>query len=341
MKIFLSYRRKDLLVVGIVNALFDRLSAMYGAGNVFVDVDSVPLGQDFRKVLDNGVGQADVVLAIIGPQWMDLLQEKKTADNDYVRVEIESALNREIPVVPLLIGEAQMPKASELPDSLRQLAYCHGFKIDPRKRFESDANRLITELDRNYRIDSSMDPAIQNKPAAALPADHWKGIGAAVIICLVSAFGSIAVTPDSSKTLIAIGSILAFLFSLAWICGKYHISLVPSSEVGHLPKNRFVARIVVNIALLVCLGALGNHFDAFTLTGELSRRFITILFVANLILNIVLMFGSYVEVFWYPGRETDMRGHVFRVLLLPVLFSSSVICWILSTVIAVMILKVS
>lgn len=87
------------------------------------DVDSVPLGVDFRHYLDEQVGRCDVLLAVIGAQWLSLLNERRDDPEDFVRIEIESALARGIPVVPILVDEASIPKAGELPAGLAPLAY--------------------------------------------------------------------------------------------------------------------------------------------------------------------------------------------------------------------------
>ena len=118
-KVFISYRRGDLHGhgSGLVGRIYDRLSQHYGTENVFLDVDTIPPGIDFAEYLRAAFEQADVLLAVIGPDWISLLRERQQVDNDFVRSEIEQALERAIPVIPLLIGKTPMPKAIDLPDS--------------------------------------------------------------------------------------------------------------------------------------------------------------------------------------------------------------------------------
>lgn len=150
-KVFISYRRKDLLVQGAIRTMHDCLAAAYGKDEVFMDIDNIPLGCDFRKVLAEEVDRADVLLALIGPQWLEKLQERQDEARDFVRVEIDAALNRDIPVIPILMGDARMPEESELPECLAELAYRHAFRLVPQDRdFKTHIERLIEELTRHY-----------------------------------------------------------------------------------------------------------------------------------------------------------------------------------------------
>jgi len=152
LKVFISYRRID--DHGGVGRLFDRLEDHYGKGNVFMDVDSdMPLGVDFREFITNQVLSADLVLAIIGPNWLRTIQEKVEDPLDFVRVEIEAALAKAVAVVPVLLGgEVAVPTEAQLPDSIGKLAYLHGTVVDPRGDFRLHVERLIRSLDRSLQI---------------------------------------------------------------------------------------------------------------------------------------------------------------------------------------------
>ena len=146
--IFVSYRRSD--TAHVAGRIYDRLVVDFGRVSVFKDVDSIPLGLDFKEYLDEKVGECKVLLAIIGDRWLDERDTtgKRRLDDptDFVRIEIESALTRRIPVIPLLVGGASMPREEELPVSLRKLVYRNGIAIRPDPDFHRDVDRLISAL---------------------------------------------------------------------------------------------------------------------------------------------------------------------------------------------------
>ncbi len=146
--VFISYRRTDN--PDAVGRLYDRLAAEFGKTRVFKDVDSIPLGQDFRGHLNEVVGDCAAVLAIVGPKWIDIRNEegkRRLEDpDDFVRVELEAALARKIPVVPVLVGHAPMPPISQLPTSLSSLAFRQSIEVRPDPDFHNDATRLVSAL---------------------------------------------------------------------------------------------------------------------------------------------------------------------------------------------------
>ncbi|GAB4481804.1 MAG: hypothetical protein Kow00124_29960 [Anaerolineae bacterium] len=151
--IFISYRRSDS--ADATGRLYDRLVAHYGRERIFKDVDSIPLGADFRQVIDGAVGGCAVVLAIIGRGWLSARDEggRRLDDPaDFVRLEIESALRRGIPVIPVLVSGAVMPRETELPQALRELTYRNGTPVRPDPDFHADVDRLIRALDNLLRL---------------------------------------------------------------------------------------------------------------------------------------------------------------------------------------------
>lgn len=147
--IFISYRRADS--ADIAGRIYDRLVDEFGRPLIFKDVDSIPLGTNFKEYLDRKVSECNVLLAIIGDRWSETSDAagKRRLDDpaDFVRVEIESALERGIPVIPLLVRGAQMPEEERLPPSLRKLVYQNGIQIRPDPDFHRDMDRLISALD--------------------------------------------------------------------------------------------------------------------------------------------------------------------------------------------------
>lgn len=155
--IFVSYRRSDS--ADIAGRIYDRLIGKFGKSPIFKDVDSIPLGLDFKEYLDTKVGECDVLLAIIGNEWLTASDSngKRRLDDptDFVRIEIESALDRKIPVIPLLVRDARMPREEDLPPSLRKLVYRNGTPIRSDPDFHRDMDRLIAALEKYVTKDEA------------------------------------------------------------------------------------------------------------------------------------------------------------------------------------------
>ena len=146
--IFISYRRSDS--ADIVGRIYDRLVQEFGRAAIFKDVDSIPLGIDFKGYLDRTISECSVLLTIIGDHWLDASDadgKRRLEDpNDFVRIEIESALEQGIAVIPLLVRGAQMPEEENLPAGLKKLIYRNGISIRPDPDFHRDMDRLISAL---------------------------------------------------------------------------------------------------------------------------------------------------------------------------------------------------
>jgi hypothetical protein len=145
--VFVSYRREN--TAGEARALFNDLAARLGENSVFMDVDSIALGRDFRVVLEETTASCDLMLVLIGRNWVDAKDEggRTRLENpgDYVRLEIEAALKRNIPVTPVLVQGARMPVAEQLPETIRDFAYRNGFELS-NTRWESDVREMIRRL---------------------------------------------------------------------------------------------------------------------------------------------------------------------------------------------------
>jgi hypothetical protein len=148
--IFINYRRGD--EPGFVQALLGRLEQVFPAERLFIDVDHIPPGEDFVHVLESKVSACDALLAVIGRGWLDATDEsgyRRLDDpNDFVRVEIESALRQGKRVIPVLVHDARMPRADELPEPLRPLATRNAVRLT-HERFRSDVQGLIAALQHN------------------------------------------------------------------------------------------------------------------------------------------------------------------------------------------------
>src|SRR5215467_1624305 len=153
-KVFISYRRADS--AGYSGRVMDRLDRELGRDLVFMDVDAIPLGTNFSKVWHEEVAKCGVLLAVIGPNWLDARDEhgnrRLENPNDFVRVEIGAALQRNIPVVPILVDGAKIPDVGQLPKELEELSFRNG--IDVRlASFHNDVSRLIQGLKTQLNID--------------------------------------------------------------------------------------------------------------------------------------------------------------------------------------------
>ena len=145
MSVFLSYRREDS--ADVAGRIYDRLALAFGQDQVFKDVDSIPLGVDFREHLQQVVGRCDVLLAVIGDQWLvpAAVGEGTRLDDpkDFVRIELEGALERGIPVIPVLVRGAAVPSEATLPSTLGTLAYRSGIAVRSDPDFHRDMDRLV------------------------------------------------------------------------------------------------------------------------------------------------------------------------------------------------------
>ena len=149
LRLFISYRREDS--IWIAGRLRADLVDHFRRDNVFFDVDAaIPLGVSFRSHIEQKVAECDVVLVVIGRQWIDAVDKvgnrRLDKPNDFVRLEVEAALARRIPVVPVLVDGAVMPESDQLPPSMQTLVELQGIAIRPDPDFDADLQRLVNGL---------------------------------------------------------------------------------------------------------------------------------------------------------------------------------------------------
>jgi hypothetical protein len=146
-KIFISYRREDS--AAMAGRIYDRLAEKFGEANLFIDVDNMPAGADFVKYLNKQVESCDIFLCAVGPNWLNAKDEdghrRLDQPDDYVRVEIAAALNRDIPVIPILIDGAGVPKARELPEDIAALTRHNAVEVRS-SHFRQDADDLTHKI---------------------------------------------------------------------------------------------------------------------------------------------------------------------------------------------------
>ena len=145
--IFISYRRDDS--EGHAGRLFEGLKARFGRRRVFIDVDGIEPGRDFRRIIDEHVSSCHVLLALIGKDWLHAADKdgrrRLDAPEDFVRLEIAAALRRDIAVIPVLVQGATMPGKEELPPDLQAMVSRNGAELR-HSRWDDDFARLEETL---------------------------------------------------------------------------------------------------------------------------------------------------------------------------------------------------
>lgn len=145
--IFISYRRDDS--APYAGRLYDRLTREFSGDAVFMDIDRIEPGDDFVDVINARLDSCDAVIALIGRSWLTCTDRSgaRRLDNpdDYIRKELATALARKARVVPVLVGDAEVPRSVDLPDDLKALSRRHAIELSD-TRFHTDVDRLIEAL---------------------------------------------------------------------------------------------------------------------------------------------------------------------------------------------------
>jgi TIR domain len=169
-RIFISYRRQE--TAWPARQLYDVLVEHFPAEQVFKDVDNIDPGDEFVERITSAVESCDVLLALIGPNWLTITNKKgqRRLDDpkDYVRLEIETALTRKIRVIPILVDDAQMPGEDELPPTVAPLVYRNAVEINPvtfdTKRLISTVRRTLAALKVSDTTTGSASPTSTPRP---------------------------------------------------------------------------------------------------------------------------------------------------------------------------------
>ena len=167
--VFISYRREE--TAPQAGRLYDALTHRFGEERVFMDIDSIGLGLDFMKVIDDAVSSCQVLLAVIGERWADHTDaagaRRLDDPQDFNRLEIEMALERDIRVVPVLVNGAALPSPEQLPDSLAPLSRRQALPLTD-ATFRIDTTRLVEQLEAVLGPTIPARAAAQAKPSAEL-----------------------------------------------------------------------------------------------------------------------------------------------------------------------------
>jgi TIR domain len=170
----ISYRRSDS--GPITGRICDRLRTHFGSDRVYMDVDSVPIGIDYRSHINDFMSGCDVLLAVIGPEWLGKgkIGTRRIDDpTDLVRLEVANALKRDVLVIPLLIDRTDMPGPSDLPEDLRGFTFRNALRVDGGVDFHHHVDRLCGAIEAAMRKRSSSVSRVGGETATAGPASSF------------------------------------------------------------------------------------------------------------------------------------------------------------------------
>jgi len=257
--------------------IYDRLVQRFGKEAIFKDVDNIPLGVDFRQHIDSIVKTCDVVLVVIGSNWLGTSGEpgKQRLDDprDLVRLEVESALRRNIPIIPLLVQNAPMPSEEFLPSTLKEFAYRNGMTVGRDPNFHSDVDRLIRNLEPYFPI----EPRIETQPSGVAPVLNSPQRG------LPPTPSELLVEPAAR---IKIFSLYFLIFASLSVANIYYII----TFVSHVRTNKiYEAWIVLLFAWSLIMGTLLGSAQAILLRKYIRfvRRWIFATILGSVITGVI------------------------------------------------------
>jgi tetratricopeptide (TPR) repeat protein len=151
-KVFISYRRDDSAYAA--HAIYGKLENLFGPTSIVFDVDTIPLEINFAEYIEEQVSSCDVMLAIIGDKWLDSREgdgsRRIDNPNDFVRIEIQSAIQRNIPLVPVLVGQASIPPEDKLPEPIKSLRWRNAAELRTGRDFQNHLEMLVKGLDATF-----------------------------------------------------------------------------------------------------------------------------------------------------------------------------------------------
>lgn len=169
-RVMISYRRLDS--AGITGRIFDRLAAHFGADSVFIDIDAIPFGADFRKYIESALKTIDHLVVIIGPRWLGPLPGGTMRIDDPadpVRLELETALRNEMRILPVLVDGARMPAPEALPESLQRVSLLNAAALDSGIDFQVHVERLIRSIEGTARPHDASGDFVPERSRDNLP----------------------------------------------------------------------------------------------------------------------------------------------------------------------------
>jgi hypothetical protein len=298
--IAISYRRSDSSA--IAGRIYDRLIAHFGEHSVFMDVDDIPFGTDFRSHILEVLQHTDILIAVIGGKWLGHKADgtsRMLEKNDPVRAEIETALERKIPILPVLVDGATMPSSSELPAAFGNFAYLNAAEVMTGRDFRSHIDRLIGAIDRvaagnaatatpllisgrGQRLPSALLNDLVRYlmlPLVLLLVVHHVVVNAYDLNTLYLQIACVAISPLFGAALARLsdrGTVVAVTFAIGLgIVGDAAMTVSQSLYSGDpiMPHTRFEWWDNINFAAIITLSYFAGYAGVSVLRKILSRRF--------------------------------------------------------------------
>ncbi len=256
--IFISYRRSD--TDDVTGRIYDALAQRFSEDEVFMDFDKIPLGVSFPDYLKSKLKKAEIALVIIGPTWLDAAHtdgSRRLDDpDDWVRVEVETALRSKMPVIPVLVSRAKLPAASELPESMRGLVSRQAAELRPGRDFKGDLDHLFTRLN---ELQELLDKSSRKSRTPGATSGRGRGAGQdkllpanppkdPALMCILSillvGLGQFLLGQRAKGVMMLVGALVLGLFSLGvlylviWALSGYDAyriaaKLKDGAPVGH------------------------------------------------------------------------------------------------------------
>lgn len=271
--IFINYRRGDAR--SEAGRLFDWLSQYFGREQVFMDVSgSIEPGLEFDKVIEKAVSSCEVLIVMIGKEWLGMVDEKgkRRLDDphDFVRMEISAALNRNIRVIPVLVEGVTMPEEGDLPEDLKRLCKRQALEISD-NRWEFDTQQLVKVLEKAgvkpigpRRSDVTDDSRKPIPPVGKT--SYWKAISSLILgMLLLISFSEMTVDEDTK-----IGALVFALVALGLGIAAFYDAKRSANAGGAKGKGLAISGMVLaGILILAFIGTLTNSDPSAPLVADL------------------------------------------------------------------------
>jgi hypothetical protein len=258
--VFISYRRDDS--AGYAGRLHESLERRLGSDHVFRDVDTLEPGQDFVDAINQRLRECNVLLAIIGREWLDARdvtgRRRLDQENDYVRLEISAALNRsQLLVVPVLTEGMTMPNAEDIPESLRPLTRRHAISLHD-ETWDSDVDRLVAAITKSPMMWNKHEAAVSTSPAMPIP--FWKRYKLAIPVTIAAILlALILFTRDKTPPVQTAGGAgagtlspstgNAYAISVPFVAEISHGDLIYTLISGNVaPVNNSIVRLRIRVS---------------------------------------------------------------------------------------------